>query len=758
MVFVLPQNQVPMSSRCLGLTRNLRRCRSRGSWKLRLCHHHRYQPLVLASIILSLLAGFASIHSAWLSDSHQGQETAQIDELRIALQESLVVSLEIIIAVGSEAALAETIHQPNSSINALVTRLEGLLAKFLTRLDEDELDSHTALMLKLARGTIANAKGNYQATLDLVTPDVIAGHERGLLDALVVRGNALFGENRWEEALACFVQLEKQPLLESNEYHMINVSVKTRIATILVNLHRYDDALDILATAAGLEPRSPEVSYLAGVAHIKSEHYLQALASFRLALSYNPSHARSHHGIAISQWKRGLYQSALESCGAALQNSEESTFYNTKGVVLIMLDKPSEALPALLRGIQLDPSVANFYYNLGCAYAETDDPQSARKAYEACIARNPGDGPATYNLAGALWDLGLQEQAVRGLFSLVHTSPDPLQRLHFFLTELSDKEAAIQLAQELCGLMPNSILAQITLATVLSDAGQSRAALKLATELVEEAPSNVRIWHVMGIALLRLGQAKDAVQAFTESISLDDEFAHGHDGMASSLGLSGDLEGAVKHSRRAVELAPQSALFQYNLAHSLRNLGDPEEALAAIDCSIDLDQGNPIAHNERGLVLANLQRYEEESRSYEEALRLDPGNCMYRGNLSASLNSRGMHAEALEVLKDGLIVDPDNTELLEKKGTALMALNRHREALVIFLKMSKLDPTDWQSLYNASCICSLGGEGDRSLVLLERSGALNKRALELAKEDPDFDFIRSHDSLGERFNDLISSR
>src|SRR5579864_194392 len=53
--------------RCWGVTRNLHRCGRCGEWKL-FCEDHKRQPLIAASFLLfTVIAGTASIYSAWFS-------------------------------------------------------------------------------------------------------------------------------------------------------------------------------------------------------------------------------------------------------------------------------------------------------------------------------------------------------------------------------------------------------------------------------------------------------------------------------------------------------------------------------------------------------------------------------------------------------------------------------------------------------------------------------------------------------------------
>jgi hypothetical protein len=58
--------------RCLGVTRNLNRCGRTGTWAL-FCPEHRLQPLVASSfLVFTVLAGIASMQSAWWHPNSHG--------------------------------------------------------------------------------------------------------------------------------------------------------------------------------------------------------------------------------------------------------------------------------------------------------------------------------------------------------------------------------------------------------------------------------------------------------------------------------------------------------------------------------------------------------------------------------------------------------------------------------------------------------------------------------------------------------------
>lgn len=64
--------------RCWGVARNLRRCGRYGEWRL-FCSDHHHQPILAAWVLLfTVIAGVASIYSAWFgARPHQAQPEAQ---------------------------------------------------------------------------------------------------------------------------------------------------------------------------------------------------------------------------------------------------------------------------------------------------------------------------------------------------------------------------------------------------------------------------------------------------------------------------------------------------------------------------------------------------------------------------------------------------------------------------------------------------------------------------------------------------------
>lgn len=95
--------------RCWGRTRNLRRCGREGNW-LFFCEDHRLQPVgLLVFTVFTIVAGTASIYSAWFAKpsqetiAHQTRIIASLKQLVAPLDEQITADLFFTLPAGQPA-------------------------------------------------------------------------------------------------------------------------------------------------------------------------------------------------------------------------------------------------------------------------------------------------------------------------------------------------------------------------------------------------------------------------------------------------------------------------------------------------------------------------------------------------------------------------------------------------------------------------------------------------------------------------------
>jgi len=176
--------------------------------------------------------------------------------------------------------------------------------------------------------------------------------------------------------------------------------------------------------------------------------------------------------------------------------------------------------------------------------------------------------------------------------------------------------------------------------------------------------------------------------------------------LGAILNLAGRNTEALAAYQRAIELDPKDAYPHHGLGNVYSDLGNYDEAIAGYQRAIQLDPKFAAPHNGLGNVYQLLGHYEKALSAYQKAVELVPDRGMYRGSLVGLLRRLGREAEAQAQME---IARP------------LMAKENE---------------------YNRACFESICGNVEQALALLKVAIEIKPSRRDLARRDPDFDFIR----------------
>lgn len=165
---------------------------------------------------------------------------------------------------------------------------------------------------------------------------------------LLLKGNILMDLNRVEAALAMFEAYCEAQSQSSAGWHERGVALE--------NLNRFDEALDCYKTALQRSPR------------------------FRMSWL--------RRGWLLFRLKR--YDAVLKVCRQSRRwLSQDPGMLNIKGATLTRLQRYDEALAAYDRAIQIQPHLADSWYNRSCYYAEVGDVEGAIANLRHAIGLQP---------------------------------------------------------------------------------------------------------------------------------------------------------------------------------------------------------------------------------------------------------------------------------------------------------------------------------------------------------------------------------
>ena len=212
------------------------------------------------------------------------------------------------------------------------------------------------------------------------------------------------------------------------------LSTLTNIVTVLIKLHKYEKASEILTTAICLYPTDETLYLNQGQLFEINKNWHMSLASYDHAIELKPDYAEAfnNRAIVLKELKRlddslGSYKRAIElnpnyveayyNRGNALnennylvealnsydkaieiKNDYAEAYYN-RGIVLYKLKRMDDALASYDKAIELKPDYSEAYYNRGILLQLLERYKEAITSYSISLSINPISTKAKYSLA-----------------------------------------------------------------------------------------------------------------------------------------------------------------------------------------------------------------------------------------------------------------------------------------------------------------------------------------------------------------------
>lgn len=172
---------------------------------------------------------------------------------------------------------------------------------------------------------------------------------------------------------------------------------------------KHDEAIAKFNEALAVLPTCHVCHYYIGASHAQRQQFGEAEAAYKKAIEVKADFAEAYNGLA------GIYnaQKRFDDAAAASSKAAElaggaggggaSAIYN-QGVVLWNAQKYAEAKAQFEKAVQLDPAMADAWYQLGMANLNTGDMNGAVAAFEGYLKAAP-DGPKAAEVKGIVAQL-----------------------------------------------------------------------------------------------------------------------------------------------------------------------------------------------------------------------------------------------------------------------------------------------------------------------------------------------------------------
>jgi tetratricopeptide (TPR) repeat protein len=571
-----------------------------------------------AAVLVGCLTGHAVAHVT--ADRESGLK--EIENARVALgkllsEESFRQSARV--GHGKAAGPSDTLPAPKPDTLRSCDRLKLLVDRFEAKFGSDSLSDSENLTLRLSKATIANARRRFEEALAVTTtrgaPADVPGakrQERRDENTLKVRGDALFGLQKWGEAL---VYYEKAAAIKQD------FEVWFRIAWCLDSSGRaadsvkaYDQCIKLLEE--GVSQGRNDVAEPLATALTNRGAVLRGLG--------RPGEAVNDYDRAIATSSALPERQSWYSQAIALTN---------RGNALRLLGRPADAFKDYDRASSL----------MGRLLV-AEDSDSLRADLATCLAargfinRTLGDHPQ------ALKDLTKAVDGFEALLEKTRISPALTGRLATALTNRASVLAALGRPGESMNDYERAI-------SLYARLDKDKARDDFSDGLAGSLSGH-------GTLIAQLGKPADSLNDFDKSVSLYTRLvelqarADLADGLAATLTSRGNVLRMVGRLREAkddvekslriytklfekegrVDLADQFATAMQNNSVVLAVLGKPSEALPGLNRAVEIftrlstdGRRTDLARNladcleDRGITLNSLGKKDEAERDFRRS-------------------------------------------------------------------------------------------------------------------------------------------
>lgn len=301
--------------------------------------------------------------------------------------------------------------------------------------------------------------------------------------------------------------------------------------------------------------------------------------------------------------------------------------------------------------------------------------------YETSLVKNPDCALLHNNLGKAYSELGQTETALEDYRRALAIDPDSSQvhnNLGVVLRRMGQLRESIKHYRHAVRLHPDSAEAHNNLGVALGETGQTDEALKEFHEALRLKPNYPGALNNLGNHHARAGQSDKAVEYFRQALRLDPDYAEALYNLGNEWMKARQFQDAVDCYQQAIQARPDYPEAYVNLGSALAQSGGLSEAIRCFQEALRLQPDCFEARSSLGKALCDTGRMGEAIGQYREALRLRPESAEAFFGLAVAHAKAGHRPESLAAAKNALKLarSSGQTEFVKQIEGLIVALEK----------------------------------------------------------------------------------
>ncbi|ESA34470.1 tpr repeat protein, partial [Leptolyngbya sp. Heron Island J] len=344
------------------------------------------------------------------------------------------------------------------------------------------------------------------------------------------------------------------------------------------------------------------------------------------------------------------YEKAIAQYEKAIElDPSYAVAYNNLGNTCYSLKQYEKAIAQYEKAIELDPSYAMAHNGIGNFYLTIGNYRAACASYTKCIELQSDFADALIGNARALLCLGQIDKALEHSMKVLQLSPDNLEATLLQMTLSTQKENWIEAGQIMCSVsertpellellqkadsQPNQRLQADQLKQFATSFGLDMETFQTQSDEFKDVLNNQlenasQIFMMQGLQLQALGYCQQgnyqsAISSYSQAIKMDVNNSRLRSGLGDVYVECMQYENAISNYKKAIELDPDAS-YAYNRLGWLYLLDNHlDEAEKTLEKAIELDDeiDNSYMFN-LGTVYAKRGNVEQARQFWQQSLEL----------------------------------------------------------------------------------------------------------------------------------------
>jgi tetratricopeptide (TPR) repeat protein len=288
-------------------------------------------------------------------------------------------------------------------------------------------------------------------------------------------------------------------------------------------------------------------------------------------------------------------------------------FFNNLGNSYNEIGDTEQAMLALERAAEINPTLAEARMNLGNIYLQKDRIADAIREYEAALGIDPDNAKIHNNLGNAYTKRGRLNDAISQYTRSIELEPDFIEAYknlaNTYCEQKKFEQAASQLRQAII-LEPQDPNLYTQLGDVYGRMGDYEKGMSQYKKALEKKGDSAEAHYGLALCYNKLDLFDDEIQEYKRALAIKPDMVAALVSLGNVYFKRQDYDTAIEQYKKAVQITPNDGTIHYNLGAAYSNEEQYEQAAAEYTKAVEVDPKMGDAHNGLAFALYRLKKYD----------------------------------------------------------------------------------------------------------------------------------------------------